>query len=46
MVSSEIEELMGMCDRILVMSKGEIFSEFSTDEFSQHEIVAAAFRQV
>ncbi|RPJ03030.1 MAG: sugar ABC transporter ATP-binding protein, partial [Chloroflexi bacterium] len=27
-ISSELEELMGMCDRILVMSRGEVRGEF------------------
>ncbi len=46
MVSSEIEELIGMCDRILVMSKGEIFSEFTTADYDKQAILAAAFRQI
>ena len=31
MISSEIEELIGMCDRILVMGHGEIRGEFARD---------------
>lgn len=45
MVSSEIEELMGICDRIIVMSFGEILSEFSTHEFDSQKVLASAFRQ-
>jgi len=44
-ISSEIEELIGICDRILVMSKGEIVSEFGADEFDREKIMGAAFRQ-
>lgn len=44
-ISSEIEELMGTCDRILVMSKGEIVGEFKMKEFEKEKIVGSAFRQ-
>lgn len=41
-VSSEMEELMGMCDRILVMSHNVITGELSKDEFDQVRIMKAA----
>ena len=44
-ISSELEELMGMCDRILVMSRGEIFGEFSREQFNEKHILHAAFRE-
>jgi ribose transport system ATP-binding protein len=44
-ISSELEELMGMCDRILVMSRGEIFGEFARDNFDEEAILRAAFRE-
>ncbi|MCC7207471.1 MAG: sugar ABC transporter ATP-binding protein [Anaerolineae bacterium] len=44
-ISSELEELMGMCDRILVMSRGEIFGEFTRVQFDQEVILRAAFRE-
>ncbi len=44
-ISSELEELMGMCDRILVMSRGEICGEFTRDQFDEEHILRAAFRQ-
>ncbi|NWG15310.1 MAG: sugar ABC transporter ATP-binding protein [Chloroflexi bacterium] len=44
-ISSELEELMGMCDRILVMSRGEIFGAFTREEFDQEAILRAAFRE-
>ena len=44
-ISSELEELMGMCDRILVMSRGEIFGEFTRDQFNAEAILHAAFRE-
>ncbi|WP_421724913.1 sugar ABC transporter ATP-binding protein [Bauldia sp.] len=42
-ISSELEELMGMCDRIAVMSRGEIMGEFSRDAFSEPAILSMAF---
>jgi ribose transport system ATP-binding protein len=42
MISSEIEELIGMCDRILVMAHGEIRATFERGEFRSEEILRAA----
>jgi ABC-type sugar transport system ATPase subunit len=44
-ISSELEELMGMCDRILVMSRGEIRGEFTREQFDEEHILRAAFRE-
>ena len=44
-ISSELEELMGMCDRIVVMSRGEIFGEFTREQFNEKDILQAAFRE-
>ncbi len=44
-ISSEIEELMGVCDRILVMSRGEIVGTFEAPPFDRPSILAAAFRE-
>jgi ribose transport system ATP-binding protein len=38
-VSSETSELMGICDRILVMRKGQIQGELSKKEFSEEVIL-------
>ncbi len=46
MISSEIEELIGTCDRIMVMSRGEVVGSFSERPFSDEAILAAAFREV
>ncbi len=43
-ISSELEELTGMCDRILVMSNGEIQAQFRHSEFDQESVLQAAFR--
>lgn len=45
MISSELEELIGTCDRIIVMSRGEITGSFSREEFHNERILAAAFRE-
>jgi len=42
MISSELEELTGMCDRILVMRRGEIRDEIRPDEFDRERILRAA----
>ena len=38
LISSEMEELMGVCDRILVMKNGQISGEVAREEFSQENI--------
>lgn len=43
MVSSELTELMALCDRILVMSAGRIAAEFLPGHWSQEKITHAAF---
>lgn len=42
MVSSEMEELMAICDRILVMSNNKITAEFKKGEYDQEKIIVAA----
>jgi ribose transport system ATP-binding protein len=44
LISSELEELMGMCDRIVVMSKGEVQGDFGRSEFDRQAILHAAFK--
>lgn len=44
-ISSELEELEAMCDRILVMSRGEMTGAFDRAEFDREVLLAAAFRQ-
>jgi inositol transport system ATP-binding protein len=41
-VSSELPELIGMCDRIYVMCKGEIAGELARGEFTQEAIMRLA----
>ncbi len=42
LISSEMPEVLGMCDRILVMKGGRITGEFSRDSASQEAILTAA----
>ena len=42
MISSEIPELMGVCDRIMVMCEGNLSGEVKRDEFSQERIMTLA----
>lgn len=42
MISSEIPEVLGMSDRIIVMRRGEISKEFLAAEASEEEILMAA----
>ncbi len=44
-ISSELEELLGMCDRILVMGRGEVLGSFDRAQFDQEAILRAAFRE-
>ena len=42
MVSSEMPELLGMSDRVLVMRYGRIVGELNRDEFSQEKVLEYA----
>ena len=44
MISSELPELLGMCDRIYVMNEGSIAAEMSASEATQEKIMAAIVR--
>jgi putative multiple sugar transport system ATP-binding protein len=41
MISSEMPELLGMCDRIYVMNEGRFVAEFTAGEASQERIMRA-----
>jgi ribose transport system ATP-binding protein len=41
-ISSEMQELVGMADRVLVMRAGRIVAEFEGDEINEENIVYAA----
>jgi len=42
MISSEMPEIIGMSDRVVVMCQGRITAEFERGEFDQEKIMAAA----
>ncbi len=42
MISSEIEELIGTCDRVMVMAAGRIVDRIDRAEFDRHRILCAA----
>ncbi len=42
MISSEMEELLGMSDRIMVLHEGTVTSELNKNEFSQDKILELA----
>jgi len=44
-ISSELEELIGLCDRIHVMRRGELIAEFPRERFDRESILRAAFGQ-
>ncbi len=45
MVSSDLRELMMVCDRIAVMSAGKLVDSFVRNEWSQEKILSAAFSE-
>ena len=42
LISSELPEILGMCDRIYVVAHGEIIGEYSKDEATQDKIMELA----
>jgi len=46
LVSSELPEILGMSDRILVMHEGEITGEFAKETATQEAIMASATGRV
>lgn len=42
MISSDMEELLGMSDRIIVLCEGELAGEVQRDQFNQHYILDLA----
>jgi rhamnose transport system ATP-binding protein len=46
MISSELPEILGMSDRIIVMREGLVMGEFSRAEATQEKIISAATQDV
>jgi rhamnose transport system ATP-binding protein len=45
MISSEMPEILGMSDRVLVMCEGRMTAEFSREEATQEKIMTAAVKR-
>jgi ABC-type sugar transport system ATPase subunit len=45
MISSELPEILGMSDRVLVMCEGRLTGEFSREEATQEKIMTAAVKR-
>jgi len=45
MVSSELPEILGMSDRVLVMCEGRLTGEFTREDADQEKIMTAATRR-
>ena len=41
-ISSELQEILGICDRVITMHEGEFSGEFSTAETNSAEVLHAA----
>jgi ABC-type sugar transport system ATPase subunit len=44
MISSEMPEVIGMCDRVLVFRDGTITGEFNRDEVTQEKLLDCAIK--
>jgi simple sugar transport system ATP-binding protein/ribose transport system ATP-binding protein len=44
-VSSEFEELEGLCDRVIVLHRGDVVAEFSGSQITEDRLISAAFGQ-
>jgi ABC-type sugar transport system ATPase subunit len=43
LISSELEEVLGLAQRVLVMRRGRLVRELSAEEMSESAILEAAF---
>jgi rhamnose transport system ATP-binding protein len=46
MISSELPEILGMSDRIIVMREGRVTAQLSRAEATQEKIISAATQNV
>jgi D-xylose transport system ATP-binding protein len=45
MVSSELQEVLGVSDRVLVIGEGQLRGDFVNDNLTQETLLAAALAQ-
>jgi simple sugar transport system ATP-binding protein/ribose transport system ATP-binding protein len=45
LISSEVEEILGLSHRVLVMRRGRLVRELRGDEMTESEVLAAAFSE-
>ena len=43
LISSEIEEIMGLCHRVVVMSRGKVAAELAGPDLTEKAVMNAAF---
>ena len=46
MVSSYLPEILGVCDRVIVMNNGHITGSLSTNQTTEEEVLSLAFKEV
>jgi ABC-type sugar transport system ATPase subunit len=44
-ISSELEEIMNLCDRIIVIAEGKLVGEVNREEFSKEALMAGIVKQ-
>jgi ribose transport system ATP-binding protein len=44
--SSDLDEVLGMCDRIIVVNKGRLVAELPRNEFSREKVISYAFGEL
>ena len=42
MISSEMPEIIGMCDRVIIMSRGRVTGELSREELTENNLIKLA----
>jgi ribose transport system ATP-binding protein len=42
MISSEMPEIIGMCDRVIIMSKGRVVGELQRNELTEDNMIKSA----